>query len=386
MRKWLLAALLCPAVGGQLKPAQAKWTLQYFYDQFGKELRITDLAFPSATRGIAVGEIADRKGGRPQFTAVVTSDAGAHWSLVPLKEFPRSIFFLNETAGWLVTDEALWFTDEAGRGWKRLSGQIRPNRRLDRAPDAGLLLRVWFLDAQHGYGVGLQKSVYETRDGGRTWKPVEDAAKPVTGAAYSVYSQIAFADERRGIIAGGYMPPRASYMTDWLFPERELDRLQQPLMSIELETQDGGVRWSSGSAPVFGSLQRLRVAGRMGLAVFTYADSFEWPSEVYRLDLTTGKSVSVFKRKDRRVTDIAILEGGRTILAALEPPGRLRSTPIPGKVKMLVSSDLATWTEMAVDYRAVARSLVLAAPDPEHMWAATDTGMILRWTPPAGAK
>ena len=44
--------------------------------------------------------------------------------------------------------------------------------------------------------------------------------------------------------------------------------------------------------------------------MFSYADSFEWPSEVYRLDLTTGKSESVFKQKDRRVTDAAIFADG----------------------------------------------------------------------------
>ena len=32
---------------------------------------------------------------------------------------------------------------------------------------------------------------------------------------------------------------------------------------------------------------------------------------------------------------------------------------------------------MPVDYKANARSLVLAGPDAEHQWAATDTGMIL---------
>jgi hypothetical protein len=36
---------------------------------------------------------------------------------------------------------------------------------------------------------------------------------------------------------------------------------------------------------------------------------------------------------------------------------------------------------MDVDYRAVARSLVLAGPDAGHLWAATDTGMILRLSP-----
>ncbi len=102
---------------------------------------------------------------------------------------------------------------------------------------------------------------------------------------------------------------------------------------------------------------------------------------MYRLDLKTGQSESVFKKKDRLVTDAAIFSGGadgRAFLAAVEPPGRLRSAPIPGKVRMLSSTNLKDWVEMPVDYRAVAQSLVLAGPDADHLWAATDTGMILR--------
>ena len=56
MLRWLLAAALLPALHGQTKEG-AHWTLQYFYDQDGKDLHITDLAFPSAKRGIAVGAI-----------------------------------------------------------------------------------------------------------------------------------------------------------------------------------------------------------------------------------------------------------------------------------------------------------------------------------------
>ena len=77
-----------------------------------------------------------------------------------------------------MTSESIWFTAEAGRSWTRIGGQIKADRKLADAPGTGLLLRLWFLDAQHGYGVGLQKSVYETRDGGRTWKPVPEAAEP----------------------------------------------------------------------------------------------------------------------------------------------------------------------------------------------------------------
>jgi hypothetical protein len=379
MWRWLVAVLLVPAA-----LAQPKWTLQYFYDQDGKEFHITDLAFPSATRGIAVGAILDEEGRKPEYTALVTNDGGAHWAMVPLKEFPRSIFFLNDSVGWMVTGEAIWFTQESGRSWTRISDQIKPNRKLHDAPDTrGILLRVRFLDEQHGYAVGLQKSVYETRDGGHTWTPVEEAAKPASNPAYSIYTQIAFADAKRGIIMGGYVPPRRDRLPDWMTPEQTMERRQQPLLAIELDTHDGGATWTPTTAPIFGSIETLRLAGKAGVAVFSYADSFPWPSEVYRLDLTTGKSATAFRQKDRNVTDALVFPDpafpqGRAFLAAVEPPGRLRSAPIPGKVKLLTSTNWKDWTEMDVDYRAVARSVMLAGPDAGHLWAATDTGMILR--------
>jgi hypothetical protein len=394
MLRWLLAAALLPAslLHGQPNN-RGRWTLQYFYDEDGKDLHITDLAFPSAKRGIAVGAIIDREGRKPQFTSLVTSDGGEHWSLTPLKEFPRSIFFLDELNGWMVTGESLWFTQEAGRSWTRISDQIKPDKKLADAPHTGLILRVWFLDAQHGYAVGLQKSVFETHDGGRTWKPLAEAAAPTSNPAYSVYSHIVFEDARWGMIAGGYAPPRTAGksreereeegdLPEWMHPETTLHRRQQPRLTLELDTRDGGATWKSGTAPLLGSLVSARLAGENGLLVFDYADSFEWPAEVYRLDLKTGRSESAFKQKDRLVTDAAIfVDGagdGRAFLAAVEPPGRLRSAPIPGKVRMLSSTNLKDWVEMPVDYRAVAQSLVLAGPDAEHLWAATDTGMILR--------
>jgi hypothetical protein len=65
-------------------------------------------------------------------------------------------------------------------------------------------------------------------------------------------------------------------------------------------------------------------------------------------------------------------------MAAVEPPGKLNSAPIPGKVKIITSGDFKTWKESDVDYKAEAGRVKLAGPDPDHLWAATDTGMILR--------
>jgi hypothetical protein len=50
-------------------------------------------------------------------------------------------------------------------------------------------------------------------------------------------------------------------------------------------------------------------------------------------------------------------------------------------VKILSSTNLKDWTEMDVDYKAIARSLIIAGPDAEHLWVATDTGMILHLLP-----
>ena len=85
----------------------------------------------------------------------------------------------------------------------------------------------------------------------------------------------------------------------------------------------------------------------------------------------------MFKQKDRRVTDAIVFSDGQGFIAAVEPAGQMASAPVPGKVRILSSANLSDWEEMNVNYRAVAGSVMLAGPDREHVWAATDTGMIL---------
>ena len=68
-------------------------------------------------------------------------------------------------------------------------------------------------------------------------------------------------------------------------------------------------------------------------------------------------------------------------LAGTEHFGKLQDLPIPRKVKIIRSDDASHWTEMEVDYRATARRVILATAGPNDLWAATDTGMILKLTP-----
>jgi len=368
------ALLAAPALLGQ------RWTIQYFYDQARDELTITDLAFPSAQRGIAVGWTQQRDK-KPKPVSLVTSDGGEHWSLSPLEDMPRSIFFLNESAGWMVTEDGIWSTEEAGRSWRKIADQKKPKKKLGPTPPGGLILRVWFLDARHGFAAGYQKTVLQTSDGGRTWTALPEAAKPTGNPAFTAYTQIAF-DGPHGLIVGASVPPRRDLgpFPSWMDPERASRAREVPTITLVLQTLDRGGHWAAENAPLFGLVSAVKMAGADALDVFSYGPSFEWPSEVYRVDLRNGKSFSVFREHDRRVTSVALFPGPRAFLAAVEPTGRLNTVPIPGKVKMLTSSDLTNWKDMDVDYRAVATNLMLAGPDPEHLWAATDTGMILRLT------
>ena len=393
MKLFLLSAVLILVIAETGTPqdrpaptpmaAQKKWKIQYFYDEMRTEMEITDLAFPSALRGIAAGAIYEKSSGRERYVTLATSDGGVHWALQTVKEYPRSIFFLNDSVGWMVTDKGVWFTEESGRTWKKLCDQLKPDRNLEPPTTIGLLLRVWFLDEKHGFGVGLQKTIVETKDGGRTWSAIEAASKPAGNPAYTAYTHIQFADSTRGVIVGGSQPPRhgdgfRGAVPAWADPEQASKRKQVPTLTLVAQTSDGGATWATSTAPLFGLVTSLRYAGPYGLMVMGFNESFQWPSEVYRI--ADGKPALVFRDKTPRVIDSALYPGPHAYLAGVEPTGKMNTAEIPGKVRILESDDFQTWTEIPVDYKAAARLVMMAGPDPEHLWVATDTGMILHLT------
>jgi hypothetical protein len=108
-----------------------------------------------------------------------------------------------------------------------------------------------------------------------------------------------------------------------------------------------------------------------------YPPYYSSASSVILGPLGSSDQQTIFAEKSRAVTGLALLPDGGAVLAAIEPPGNSNQIPIPGKLKILESSDLKTWQEMDVDYRAVAQRAVVAAVDARHKWVATDTGMIL---------
>jgi hypothetical protein len=348
-------------------PLQAqRWQMQYSYDEGKSELVLQDMQFPSASNGVAIGTIEQGKSHKP--VAVTTSDGGAHWSVTRLEESPISLFFLNDTVGWMVTEKGVWKTQEAGKDWKK----------LPKVP--GSVWRVYFADENNGWAVCAKKAVLATHDGGRKWEPVAAATEPPGAPERSAYSWIGFATPKYGLITGYNQPVLrwGARFPSWMDPEDALSRRETPHLTYTLVTRDGGKTWRSGSASIIGHISRFRFAANgTGLGLMEFGDSFKYPSEVYQLDWTSGKNHTVFRDKRYAITDVWLTSEGTAYIAGIEVAGQVRSVS-PGKVKVFTSTDLIKWDEMPVDYRAVAERVVFAGTDAKHFWLATDNGMILR--------
>jgi hypothetical protein len=365
--------MACAVAAFNARPAETadRWRVIYSYNELQSSLVINDFKFMTAQRGIAAGFLLERKG-KIKATALTTADGGVHWTLVPLNEVPLSLFFLDENRGWMVGDKFIWKTADGGRTWVKLGI-------LDDA------VRVFFADEEHGWAVGEQKKVYETSDGGKTWKDVPTAAKPESTPERTVYNWIDFANPKVGIITGWNQPPGRGFTgtPEWMNPPSTRFRRETPRVSIFLQTHDGGKTWDASTGSLFGHVTcvRLSPAG-FGLGVIEFSESFEWPSEVFRIDWTTGKSERVFREKNRLITDVALPPTGPGYLAGIEKMDKLLDSPVPGKLKIMKSDDWSNWQEMDVDYRASAHRALLCAIDDRNIWVATDTGMILKLAPP----
>jgi hypothetical protein len=340
---------------------EPRWRVQFFHDVDREQLSINDIKFPSPKTGYAIGILSGKTKAKPM--ALVTRDGGANWTMSPLKEPGISLFFLNDGAGWMVTDRGLWFTTEGGRDWKK----IYKNNKLE---------RVYFLTPEHGWAIGAEKTVLETKDGGATWSKVAAAAKPETNPLTSAYHWINF-NGQNGIIVGRSAPRRERDVPLWMETHPERDR-EWPSVAILLQTTDAGANWKVSAGSIFGKVTRIvSTPDGRSLALTEFENYFDWPSEILRKDNRAPNYKTTFREKNRLITDVIVLPDGTAYAAGLEPPGRIAHSPVPGRVKVLVSKDLEKWTEMPVDYRAVARAVSLAAAPDGQVWIATDTGMIL---------
>lgn len=343
---------------------QPRWQVQFFHDVDESEFNITDLVFPTAKRGVASGILTTK--GKPQPTVITTSDGGKQWKFVEVPEPPISVFFVDDSIGWMVTDRGVWRTEEGGLTWHKVS-KLRD------------LLRVYFLDEKHGFAAGTKKSVYETLDGGKEWSKLEIADKIETDPEHTAFSSIEFSNPKVGSIAGWSRAPRRrdSEFPDWMDPEHAERRRQWPSSTIVIQTVDGGKTWQLSVTSMFGRITRLRGRDSKGLTLVEFQDAFEYPSEVYFISSHPDKTQRTYRDKEHAVTDVALTENAG-YLTGIHATGKLRQSPVPGRLFVLTSKDFVKWVPMEVDYRAYARRAILAAVDERNIWIATDTGMILK--------
>jgi hypothetical protein len=353
-----LAIFLTLAIGSF---AAERLKLEYFHDEDRSTLVLRDLAFADAERGMAVGAM-EFSNGEIKGAGLATTDGGKSWTPIRLPE-PAFWLFLDARAAWFGDGSRTFRSTDFGKNWKRVG-------------DLNDILHVFFLDERRGWAAGLRKTVLETSDGGENWKRMPASDQPNTRKETTRYSWIAFAGDTFGVITGSTRAPRRQpfQLPEWMDPESR--PREWPAVTVVLQTLDSGKTWQASEVSLFGQISRVRLGENgAGLALVEFRGEFPYPAEVYRMDFRTGGSPRVFRKEDRAVTDVAV-RGTNSWLVAVEPTGKVFRMPVPGKLKLLQSDNLVDWTEIPVDYRAVAGRAVFAWAG-DTLWVATDTGMLL---------
>ncbi len=367
-----LACCVCVTGSFAAEPAGPSWKMQYFYDKAQQTFVFADLSCPDNQHCYAIGVIND-KGGKSQPEFLRTSDGGANWAYSELKEVPDSLYFLDAMHGWFTSDKGIWRTVDGGGKWDKISKEVG-------------IEDLYFADASHGYAAGVGGRLLETTNGGQDWHELAIGSLPYPKDQIS-FEWVTFLGPDHGILAGSAFPygQRISMRPDWMDPERARRMHAPPTVSFVAETKDSGKTWQAGKPfSNYGNLLRSRcLADGRALVTLQFDDGSPWPSHLEQVDPETGKTILIFRRKDRVIKDALQLKSNDYVIATIEPPGTSTALPIPGKIKMVRGHGGDSWVEDPVDYRAVARNLILAASPDEHLWVATDTGMILAFMPGA---
>jgi photosystem II stability/assembly factor-like uncharacterized protein len=366
--------LLCVILASATFAADGKWTLAWFHDSLDTTLRLRSIQFPTEQSGYALGSRVDRAKRRVEPVLAMTRDGGTTWRLERLEDEPVSLYCNAEDICWIAAGKGVYQSEEGGLRWRRISSQKG-------------ILRLYFDSATHGWAAGLEHQAWETHDGGRTWTLLEAAKSIKANPAHSYFSEISFLGPL-GFIAGNSRPPRPldSIYPDWMAPEETARRRELPGMMLLLETRDGGKNWHSSSASLFGLVGHIQILpGARAVALLEYRNSFSSPSAVLQIQMQNGRSQTIHEDKNLAVTGLVEGPGGTLVLGGVEV-NSVRALGIPGKVKILTGelpegSARTVWQEMPVDYRAAATRVELGKKPSGQLWAATDTGMILRFDP-----
>ena len=358
-------AVLAFLLGAAAGPGPT-WQRSYFYDEAESGFNILDIACPSERFCLAAGVI-EQNDGRTRPYSVVTRDGGEHWSPAKPEDFPVSLFFLNQTEGWMVTDRGLWNTQNAGETWKKTRSGTG-------------YLAVAFTDPQHGWLAGGKRLFESTSDGGAHWAPAPQLTQYAGFPLDLNFGYIHFHDPLDGEVIGEASSPDDRSPPDWMNPEMARYRTPARGGIFGGRTTDGGRTWT---LKTIDPRRRLAVAAfpSPGRDWFVFvAPPAELHSDITERDWKSGESSTPYRMDDARISDVETGGDASVVVAGIEVAGRLADTPVPGKVRILKGASLSQLGEETVDYRAVARRIVLARAG-TRWFAATDTGMILRRMP-----
>jgi photosystem II stability/assembly factor-like uncharacterized protein len=198
-------------------------------------LYIFALSFPDRLHGFMVGErglvLSTTDGGEsflkrklehifpPELTDYALPFAEPHY---------YGVTFLDSNHGWVVGELGrIWTTDNGGKTWQEQQDEMLPQwkRELLSNEDPRFLnftlpnfLGVSFRDPQHGAACGVNGTIVQTSDGGKSWAFAHQADKP---------------DGPPDTLVPGRVPRDATGRVE--LPARE------PLFSIDLYGKDSGV-------------------------------------------------------------------------------------------------------------------------------------------------
>lgn len=351
-----LGFLALVGISPVLWSAAQGWRISFFHDKPNQNFDIADFYCPAAGRCIALGAMEEQ--GRFIPHAVVTTDAGAHWTSLVLPEVPISTFFLNANIAWMVAEKGIWQSRDGGNTWKKISSEHD-------------LERVYFLDENRGFAAGDRQKLLATTDGGLKWTPVRTLEGLGGPADANAFEWIFFDGPNNGAVVGEVTPANASLVPSWLEPRRH--HSNWVLLGW---TSNGGESWKFTKIRRADDLVNVTRHSQR-LWFFFQPMGSEAQSEIARCAWGSDELKPLVTDSDALLVD-ATREGDTTYVAAVEREGRLMDVPIPGKLRIFSGADFDRMTRMSVDYRAVALHVRIAVAPDGQPFAATDTGMILK--------
>ena len=348
-----------------------RWQIQFQFDELGKRCQLQDFALPTPQFGLATILIEDEDSGSLKPRLLVAHDGGKTWVQQKCDKDPEGVFVLDSSNAWYVASGRLFSTRDGGRKWEKFP---LPHKALT---------QVWFATPESGIAFGVGKVFYRTADGGRSWSAVPESESLNLQSPQTYLRSMAMLPSGAGMLVGdSTAAPIEASLPDWMTPERAVKRKSLPGTIVLFQTHDGGKSWGSQLSSAFGTIRRVRMGPSRGTVVFQYSESFGWPSELFALELRTGQNRPVLRRKDLVIHDTLLFNDGSMLAVATQPTGRLRNSPIPGKLRVLWSPDTVEWFEMKVDYKAVGNSATFATCSDGSLWIATDEGAIIQLASP----